>query len=211
MTRLLPILKTKFFLLGFVFICSIVLAATIPQVRNFIAPSTANEENIIGNKNEIAQKKNIAKKKLSAMEQRFGVPSDASFEATVTSDKPDYAPLSTAIFTGDGFAANEDVILKVKNLNQPCNTVAADSSYFPWTVTTDGNGHFETQWTVCNCPGDSLRLKAVGQSSHDTAYLYFSDANQPVSHTNLVITGLSSPGPFCRGSVLRSILLPRVF
>jgi hypothetical protein len=74
--------------------------------------------------------------------------------------------------------ANEDVILKVKNITQPCNTVSADSSYFPWTVTTDGNGHFETTWTVCNCPGDSLRLRAVGQTSHDTAYLYFSDANQ---------------------------------
>jgi hypothetical protein len=49
----------------------------------------------------------------------------------------DYAPFSTATFFGDGFAPNEEVVLKVKNLTQPCNTVAADSSYFPWTVTAD--------------------------------------------------------------------------
>src|SRR4026208_1315562 len=84
---------------------------------------------------------------------------------TVTSDHDDYAPLSTAVFTGSGFVPNESVVLKVKNLSQPCNTVAADSSYFPWTVTADNDGHFVTTWTVCNCPGDSLRLKAVGQTS----------------------------------------------
>src|SRR5687768_4213841 len=37
-------------------------------------------------------------------------------QATVTSDKPDYAPLSNAVFTGSGFLPNENVVLKVKNL-----------------------------------------------------------------------------------------------
>ena len=49
-------------------------------------------------------------------------------QATVTTDQPDYAPRSTALFSGSGFMPNEDVVLKVKNLSRPCNTVAADSS-----------------------------------------------------------------------------------
>src|SRR5437773_2346259 len=98
-------------------------------------------------------------------------------QATVTSDQADYAPLSNAVFTGSGFAPYENVVLKVRNLNQPCNTVAADSSYYPWTVVADENGAFVTNWTVCNCDGDSLRLKAVGQTSGLLAYAYFTDAS----------------------------------
>src|SRR6478672_9027154 len=81
--------------------------------------------------------------------------------ATVITDKPDYAPRSTAIFTGSGFSPNENVVLKVKNLSYPCNTVLPDSSYTPWTVTADNNGDFVTTWTVCDCNGDSLKLKAT--------------------------------------------------
>ncbi|WP_125185440.1 hypothetical protein [Botryobacter ruber] len=84
-------------------------------------------------------------------------------EPTVTTDKEDYAPRSNAVFTGAGFSANEDVVLKVKNLSRPCNTVSADSSYLPFTVKADADGGFVTNWTVCDCPGDSLRLKATGQ------------------------------------------------
>ena len=89
---------------------------------------------------------------------------------TVTTDKPDYAPRSTATFTGSGFAAYEDVVLKVKNLSYPCNTVLPDSSYTPWTVKADSTGAFVTTWTVCDCNGDSLRLKATGQTSGLIAY-----------------------------------------
>ena len=95
--------------------------------------------------------------------------------ATVTSDKPDYAPLSNAVFTGSGFAPNEDVVLKVKNMTQPCNTTFADSSYMPWTVQADADGNFVTNWTVCNCAGDSLKLRATGQSSGLIAVVKFSD------------------------------------
>ncbi|WP_066403007.1 MBG domain-containing protein [Flavisolibacter tropicus] len=94
---------------------------------------------------------------------------------TVTTDKPDYAPRSTAVFTGTGFLPGETVSLRVKNLFRACNTVTADSSYLPWTVVADANGGFVTNWTVCDCRGDSLRLRAVGQASHDTAYVYFAD------------------------------------
>src|SRR6476661_6823645 len=96
--------------------------------------------------------------------------------ATVITDKPDYAPRSNAVFTGSGFQPGETVALRVKNLFRACNTVTADSSYLPWTVVADASGGFVTNWTVCDCAGDSLRLRAVGQTSHDTAYAYFSDA-----------------------------------
>src|SRR5687768_14391260 len=96
----------------------------------------------------------------------FSVITQSTFgQATVTSDKDDYAPRSTAVFTGAGFQPFETVVLKVKNLDRPCNTVSADSSYLAWSVTADGSGGFETNWTVCDCPGDSLRLKAFGETS----------------------------------------------
>lgn len=96
---------------------------------------------------------------------------------TVTTDKPDYAPRSNAVFTGTGFLPGETVQLKVKNLFRACNTVTADSSYTPWTVIADASGGFVTNWTVCDCLGDSLRLRAVGQTSQYIAYAYFSDGN----------------------------------
>ncbi|RXK57822.1 HYR domain-containing protein [Lacibacter luteus] len=104
-----------------------------------------------------------------------GMMSGVVGQATVISDKPDYAPRSNAVFTGAGFQAFEQVQLKVKNLNSPCNTVTADSSYLPWTVVADANGAFVTNWTVCDCPGDSLRLKATGITSGLIAYAYFTD------------------------------------
>ncbi len=95
--------------------------------------------------------------------------------ASVTSDKDDYAPRSNAVFTGAGFQPGEAVVLKVKNLNRPCNTVSADSSYLPWTVTANASGGFVTNWTVCDCFGDSLRLRATGGISGKIAYAYFTD------------------------------------
>src|SRR6476661_1005534 len=101
--------------------------------------------------------------------------------ATVTTDKPDYAPRSNAVFTGTGFQPGETVQLKVKNLFRACNTVTSDSSYLPWTVVADADGAFVTNWTVCDCNGDSLRLKATGLTSGQIAYAYFSDANSSLS------------------------------
>jgi len=98
-----------------------------------------------------------------------------AFAQTVTTDKDDYAPRSNAVFSGSGFAANENVVLKVKNLSRPCNTVTADSSYLAFTVRADISGNFTTNWTVCDCLGDSLRLKAQGQTSGLIAYAYFTD------------------------------------
>ena len=186
MKTLIPILKTKLFVLSFLSACTVILATTVPQIKNFIAPKPSEEKVFKEKERPISSSKKKAK---STLQSRFGIPADASSTATVVSDKADYGPGSTAIFIGNGFGPNENVVLKVKNLNQPCNTVASDSSYLPWTVTTDGSGHFETTWTVCDCPGDSLRLKAVGQISGLIAYAYFTDA--------LAFTAVISPNSTC--------------
>jgi hypothetical protein len=104
---------------------------------------------------------------------------------TVTTDKPDYAPRSTAVFTGTGFLPYENVVLRVKNLFRACNTVTADSSYLPWTVQADASGGFVTNWLVCDCAGDSLRLKATGQTSGYIGYAYFSDGTVEFLTTGL--------------------------
>ncbi|TRX29811.1 HYR-like domain-containing protein [Flavobacterium gawalongense] len=98
-------------------------------------------------------------------------------QASVTSDKPDYPPLSNAVFTGVGFSPNENVLLKVENLTKPINTTSGDSSYSPWTVTADADGTFITNWTVCNCSGDLLRVSAYGQSSGENVWHEFTDTS----------------------------------
>jgi hypothetical protein len=123
--------------------------------------------------------------------------SSTSFgQATVTSDADDYMPRSTATFTGAGFEPFEAVELKVKNLSYPCNTVFADSSYLPWTVTADETGGFITTWTVCDCSGDSLRLKATGQTSGSIAYAYFTDATASSGEGDMSVVLT----PVCSGS-----------
>src|SRR4051812_22066348 len=87
----------------------------------------------------------------------FAVVSISVHAQTISPDAQEYAPMSTATFTGSGFWPNENVVLRVKNLTQPCHTTLSDSSYAPWTVAADANGEFITSWTVCNCSGDSLR------------------------------------------------------
>src|SRR6185436_13600770 len=176
MKALLPLLRTKLFLLGFLFTCTFILANNYIQRNDPFRFTEVKEAIIAKPENNAAAKKKVAKQKMNLQLQENSFRGTGeSFTATVTSDQPDYAPRSTATFTGSGFGPNEDVVLKVKNLSYPCNTVFADSSYLPWTVTTDANGDFVTAWTVCDCPGDSLRLKATGQISGSIAYVYFSD------------------------------------
>jgi len=98
MKTLLPILKTKLFLLGFVSTCTVILATTVPQIRNFIAPEKLIGEKITTEQKKISPKIKKQNKTVSASRVTSGISLDMnnSFEATVTSDAPDYAPLSTA-------------------------------------------------------------------------------------------------------------------
>src|SRR5262245_44603964 len=107
MKTLLPILKTKLATLSFLFVSTIIIATTVPQVRNFIAEKITERVRLSEEK-KIAPKIKKQNKTVDASRVTSGLSfeTDNSFEATVVSDKPDYAPLSTAIFTGDGFGAN---------------------------------------------------------------------------------------------------------
>ncbi len=192
MKALLPLLRTKLFLLGSLFTCTFILANNYVQRNHFFKFTEVKEEIVAKPEKLDIPIKKVARKKINLQLQENSFrDASANFEATVTSDYPEYAPLSTATFTGAGFLPNENVVLKVKNLSQPCNTVTADSSYFPWTVTADANGEFITTWTVCNCSGDSLRLKATGQTSGFIAYAYFLDGPGTMA---------VSPASVCAGS-----------
>lgn len=156
MKTLLPLLKTKLILVSFVVACTAILANNFIQ-RNNLFKFSETKETIAKPDNVAAKTKKVGSKKINLqLRENSFKEASASFEATVTSDQPDYAPRSTATFTGSGYAPDEDVVLKVKNLPYPCNTVFSDSSYLPWTVTADDNGHFVTTWTDCNCPDNPL-------------------------------------------------------
>jgi hypothetical protein len=98
-------------------------------------------------------------------------------QAIITSNEPDYSPLSNAVFTGAGFSPNENVLLKVENLTKSIDVTSGDPSYSSWTVIVDANGAFVTNWTVCNCRGDLLRVSAYGQSSGENVWHEFTDAS----------------------------------
>jgi len=93
----------------------------------------------------------------------------------VGTDKSDYAPGETAVFTGNGFAPGETVILQV--LHQD-GTSDGGADHQPWRVVADPNGGFQTTWHVCedDCLGSILRVSADGQTSGLTAAANFSDA-----------------------------------
>jgi hypothetical protein len=56
MKSLLPILKNKTLFIGFCFCLHRDLATTVPQIRNFIAPTKTTEEKIVA-ENKIGKKK----------------------------------------------------------------------------------------------------------------------------------------------------------
>ena len=95
--------------------------------------------------------------------------------AQVATDQPDYAPGSTAIITGTGFAAGETVTLQVLHAD---GTLSTGDDHLPWTVLADPDGAFVTTWHVCedDCVGSTLRLTAVGQTSGQTAEAFFTDS-----------------------------------
>ena len=119
MKALLPLLRTKLFLLGFLFTCTFILANNYVQRNDFFKFTEVKEEFVAKPEKIVVAKKKATRKKINLQLQENSFrDASANFEATVTSDQPDYAPLSTATFTGAGFAPFENVVLKVKNLSQ---------------------------------------------------------------------------------------------
>src|SRR5687767_5049251 len=115
MKTLLPILKTKLFVLSFVSACTVILATTIPQVRNFIAPQKAIGEKITTEQKKIASKTNRTNKtvNLSRVTSGLSLGMNNSFDATVQTDKPDYQPGDYVIITGSGWTPGESVSLNI--------------------------------------------------------------------------------------------------
>ncbi|RTY88012.1 hypothetical protein EKL32_25520, partial [Flavobacterium sp. GSN2] len=97
-------------------------------------------------------------------------------QATLTSDQTDYAPGSTATFTGSGFYPNEVVNMQVLHADE---TPDSGEDHGSWQVTADASGNFVTTWHVCqdDCLDSTLRASATGQSSGYYADVVFTDAN----------------------------------
>ncbi len=97
----------------------------------------------------------------------------AQTNATVTTDKEDYAPGSTVQITGSGFQNNETVQLQVLRTDIPENS---GEEHDPWTVTNDASGNFQTTWYVTYDElGATLELTATGLTSGLTAQTTFTD------------------------------------
>ena len=98
----------------------------------------------------------------------------ASAQASLASDKPDYAPGETAVLTGAGFEPYETVTMQVLHAD---GTPSTGEDHEPWDVQADDVGGFVTTWHVCedDCIGALLVANADGQSSLLHAECYFTD------------------------------------
>lgn len=95
--------------------------------------------------------------------------------ATITTDKEDYPPESTAIITGAGFAAGETVELQVLRIDKNENS---GPEHLPWQITADENGEIATSWDVTiDEAGATLELTATGLSSGEVAKHVFTDSS----------------------------------
>ena len=96
-------------------------------------------------------------------------------QATLTSDEPDYAPGTTATFTGAGFFPNEIVELIVHHYDGISND---GENHDSWLVEANSNGDFITTWHVCedDCINSTLIATADGQTSGLHAEVIFTDA-----------------------------------
>src|ERR1043166_2762480 len=126
----------------------------------------------------------------------------ATAAATLTTDKPDYSPGTTATITGSGFAAGEPVIVQV--LRADGADADYDLDHVPWSVIADTNGDFVTTWHVCedDCVNAALVASAVGTLSGATAAANFSDSGgtgviyvSALGNSCLAFTAAHSGGP----------------
>src|SRR6187551_978739 len=171
MKTLLPILKTKLFLLSFVSACTVILATTVPQVRNFIAPERAIGEKITTEQKKIAPKIKKQNKTVSSSRVTSGLSFEVNnlFEATVETDLPDYSPGQYVTITGSGWTPGETVSL---NLVSDCGcvnlTLYAIADEFGFII----NSEF---LLLDRHLGTSFTITATGQTSSLLAEVSFHD------------------------------------
>ncbi|MEY4635247.1 MAG: hypothetical protein RJA55_1045 [Acidobacteriota bacterium] len=99
----------------------------------------------------------------SATALGFAPAAAAAADATVSTDKADYAPGETALISGSGFAAGEDVTLQVAHVTGETEAGAGHES---WTVVAEESGSISSSWYVNpdDSLGATLLLTAVGAS-----------------------------------------------
>src|SRR5688572_9161495 len=176
MKTLLPVLKTKLFLLGFVSACTVILATTVPQIKNFIAPQKAIGEKITTEQKKIAPKSKKQNKIVNASRVTSGVALEMnnSFDATVQTDKVDYYPGEYVIITGSGFTPGETVTLHFDETPKPATCLLSHDL----TAVADAGGNiYNAQFLVKeNHRGVLFNLTATGQTSGLIAETWFTDA-----------------------------------
>src|ERR1041385_1761397 len=114
----------------------------------------------------------------------FASVSITGYAQTITTDAADYAPGSTATFTGSGWMANEAVTVTIQNLTTP---ICYNGLCCPHYMTADANGNFTLTWTVCQCNGDSLLATATGQTSNIVATVNFTDSQTGTACISTVV------------------------
>ena len=102
-------------------------------------------------------------------------------QATLSTDKLDYAPGETVIITGSGWHAGETVNLMVMNLTYP--ELNSLPHYIDWDVVADEDGNFSSYWEVTEYElNTELVLTALGQSYGNKEQVFF-----PISRLSQLI------------------------
>ena len=203
MKSLLPILKTKLVLLSFLFTSTLIIATTVTfQIRN-------NKKEVVAEKivSKVEKKKTTRKINLQLHDNTTQLKNNLFrtfsnyFVATVQTDLQDYPPGATVHITGSGWTPGETVILQViHHLANGDND--SSPAHQPWNITADQDGNISSSWIVPldqDELGATLLLTADQQFNSLHAETTFTDANPPLE-PDLLITSISAPGPFCRGS-----------
>ena len=176
MKTLLPILKTKLVLLSFVSACTVILATTVPQIRNLIVAEKSIGEKIITEQKKISPKIKKQNKEVNVSRVTSGLSFEMnnSFVATVQTDKPDYIPGDTVTITGSGWQPGETVTLTFEEIPVPTTCMLPHDL----TVVADASGNiYSRQFPIKpNHIGVTFILTATGLSSNLTAETIFTDA-----------------------------------
>jgi hypothetical protein len=159
MKQLLPILKTKLFTIGFLFLSTIIIATTATVTINY--SKETKELKVHSNDNKVA-KKSYQKKVLKATNELNTV--------SVTTDKPDYSPGEYVIITGDGWDVGETVNL---HLLSDCGCVDTVMT----VIATNGSIYHDEFLITSDHIGASFVLTATGENPDHVAQTTFTDNN----------------------------------
>src|SRR6266480_5623042 len=139
-------------------------AGAIPAVKLY-EPRATDVFNLATSRAESAESARQAAQQ--SMQQ-----AEAPNEATLTTERQDYAPYSYVYITGTGFDPGETVNMIVVQLSPN------PTSYEPWDVVADENGNINTTWYIFTeeLIGATMQVTGTGQTSLLTASATFTDA-----------------------------------